>query len=264
MQKEIHFWVVPKRVFLGLKLENYSVEFLDYIKNRYAAFIKDKIKPKSRLCYRGFLKKDILKCRSCVDKEVLEIPDFKNIDVCFSIKNKTFCFFTIENKYLFDSVLRIIYSIILADNKGLLLHSAGVIKDKVSFLYVGPTNSGKSTLSKKFTLEDVISDELCPVITDKEKVFCWKSPFFSEVRVVYDDLKFFRLKQIYFLSGFSFRKRTLKIDDKDALESILKNTFWLAKNKSLNEKLIGVAHRIVEGCVKKRLYLKNYEIQDKS
>lgn len=256
MQKELYFFVVPK-VFLILKLD-YSDNFLNYIKRRYTSFIEEKVKSKGSFFYKGFFKKkkDIYQCRECADKEILEISDFNNIDVCFSFTKKIFCFFANENKYLFDSVLRIIYSIILVDNKGLLLHSAGIIKNNKSVLYIGPTNSGKSTLSKKFPLRKVLSDELCPVVYLGSKFFCFKSPFYSEVDVVYDGLKFFKLAELCFLSGFSLKERVSKMNSKVALRLLLKNTFWLVKNNLLTEKLMETAHKLISSTKQKKIYLK--------
>lgn len=256
MNKELNLSVIPKIVSLKLNL-NFTEKFLNYIESRYQPFI---IKESCKSCYCGFLNRNLTKCEKCYDKELVENSDFRRIKVCFSVSSKIFCFFSLENKYLFDSTLRIIYSIILAQNNGLLLHSAGFINKNSGILYVGPTNSGKSTLSKKVPLKNVLSDELCPVVVNEPKVFCWKSPFYSEVKVLYDDLRFYRLTKMFFLSGFDTRRKVFSLNNKEALVLLLKNVFWLVKNKELTEKLLDTSQKILNFLEPKKICLERYEV----
>jgi hypothetical protein len=52
------------------------------------------------------------------------------------------------NPYAIDSVLRIVHTLILAQEGGFLLHSAGVIRNGRAFLFSGVSGAGKTTISR--------------------------------------------------------------------------------------------------------------------
>jgi len=52
------------------------------------------------------------------------------------------------NPYSIDSVLRIVHSLILAQEGGFLLHAAGVIRNGRAFLFSGVSGAGKTTISR--------------------------------------------------------------------------------------------------------------------
>lgn len=251
----IFFEVVPKSVYFVFYL-NYHSKFLSYIKNRYKAFVVENLSLSRVSYYNVVLNKKISICEECKDKEILVIPNFEFIKICFSLDKKLFCFFCYKNKYLFDSVLRVIYSIVLSKHKGFLLHSAGIIEKNGCLFYVGPTNSGKSTLAKNFSPKYILSDELCPVIVNKNnQVLCWKSPFYSEVKVEYGFINFLKLKKIYFLLGFSENKKILKLDKKEAFLLLLKNIFWIPKNQKLTQNVLTTAYKVIKYSTQNKLFL---------
>jgi hypothetical protein len=52
------------------------------------------------------------------------------------------------NPYSIDSVLRIVHTLILAQEGGFLLHSAGAIRNRRAFLFSGVSGAGKTTISR--------------------------------------------------------------------------------------------------------------------
>jgi hypothetical protein len=52
------------------------------------------------------------------------------------------------NPYSIDSVLRIVHTLILAQEGGFLLHSAGAIRNGHAFLFSGVSGAGKTTISR--------------------------------------------------------------------------------------------------------------------
>ena len=52
------------------------------------------------------------------------------------------------NPYSIDSVLRIVHTLILAQEGGFLLHSAGAIRNGRAFLFSGVSGAGKTTISR--------------------------------------------------------------------------------------------------------------------
>jgi len=84
----------------------------------------------------------------------------------------------------FDSFLRAFYSRALLREGGMLLHCAGLVKDRKAYLFLGRSGAGKSTLSKIAAAAgaDVISDELNLVRLEKGRFKAYGSPFWGEMR----------------------------------------------------------------------------------
>ncbi len=71
------------------------------------------------------------------------------------------------------NLLRIIYNILITKEGGLVLHACGIVKDNKTYIFFGPSQSGKSTvaqLSKEYT---ILSDDLIVIkrINGSCKVF---------------------------------------------------------------------------------------------
>jgi hypothetical protein len=81
--------------------------------------------------------------------------------VFFDIKKrKIIC----SNSNIFDSrFITYIYSQILALNKGLLLHAACIIRDRKSYLFLGASGEGKSTIAKLSRRHKVLGDDVIAV-----------------------------------------------------------------------------------------------------
>lgn len=84
-----------------------------------------------------------------------------------------------DNLYCFDSFLRIIYSILLADGDGLLLHSAAVASSDQAVLLVGVSEAGKTTLCS-LGFPTVLSDELVAVRRSGSDFVAYSTPFWGE------------------------------------------------------------------------------------
>lgn len=83
----------------------------------------------------------------------------------------------------FDSFLRAFYSRALLREGGMLLHCAGLVKNRKAYLFLGKSGAGKSTLSKLAAAgADVISDELNIVRLEKGRYTVHGSPFWGEMR----------------------------------------------------------------------------------
>jgi len=68
-----------------------------------------------------------------------------------------------KGKFMFSlgTYLRnIITLMVVRENKGLVLHAAGIVRDNKAFVFIGPSGAGKSTVSRLSTGKIVLSDEL--------------------------------------------------------------------------------------------------------
>lgn len=85
----------------------------------------------------------------------------------------------------FDSFLRVLYSRLLPDRGGLLVHGACLEKGGRAYLFPGVSGAGKSTLSKLAAAAGkarVLSDELAPVRLFGGRFYAYGSPFWGEMK----------------------------------------------------------------------------------
>lgn len=83
-----------------------------------------------------------------------------------------------------DAFLRALLSSLLLRSGGLMLHSAGLVKDGRAYIFPGRSGAGKSTLSKLAAAAgaEVISDEINLVRREGAGFFVYGSPFWGEMR----------------------------------------------------------------------------------
>lgn len=83
-----------------------------------------------------------------------------------------------------DAFLRALLSALLLRSGGLMLHSAGLVKNGRAYIFPGRSGAGKSTLSKLAAAagEEVISDEINLVRREGGRFFVHGSPFWGEMR----------------------------------------------------------------------------------
>lgn len=84
--------------------------------------------------------------------------------------------------YSFDSLLRILYSIILLENSGFLIHACGISSKGKAYVFAGPSNSGKSTLAQlSLSHAKILSDELIAIRMLNGNFYAFSTPFYGEV-----------------------------------------------------------------------------------
>jgi len=84
-----------------------------------------------------------------------------------------------DNLYCLDSFMRILYSLLLVRDGGLLLHSAAVASGSRGSLMVGVSEAGKTTLCRQ-GFERVLSDELVAIRRTATGFRAFGTPFWGE------------------------------------------------------------------------------------
>jgi hypothetical protein len=86
------------------------------------------------------------------------------------------------NPHSFDSLLRVIWSVLLPHNGGAILHACGIHNGGQGFVFPGVSERGKTTLARKVpNPDDVLSDEL--VIVRAQRSGAWLAygtPFWGD------------------------------------------------------------------------------------
>jgi len=106
-----------------------------------------------------------------------------------------------ENVYSMDTLLRVLWSVLLGRVGGALIHASSFKTAQGGFLFPGPSGAGKTTLARKVPfLEDVLSDEIVPVRRGElEGWRVYPSPFWGEFGKGRGSLSGFPLRAVGFL-----------------------------------------------------------------
>lgn len=109
---------------------------------------------------------------------------FIDISLCdsgYTIKCNNQCFFACDQGVVLRSLNRILNDAIVADYPYLTIHCAVLSKDTTNYLFVGPTGTGKSTLSAYLSQKGYTyySDDKALVDCETQKVI----PFFKPIHL---------------------------------------------------------------------------------
>jgi hypothetical protein len=81
-----------------------------------------------------------------------------------------------------DNFLRTVFAWLCVTNDALLLHSAGVIRDGLGYVFFGPSGAGKTTTSRLASkLGHVVSDDLVIISCDEKNCTLHGVPFKGEL-----------------------------------------------------------------------------------
>ena len=168
---------------LPVGFEIRSKEMATRITKRYHGFIQKKVKPILILqCY--------FSSKFSNDNEEVIIEQVDNNALQIS-RSDFICTFNDEygeiylrrSIYSFDACLRVLFSVLFSANRGLLLHAAGIVRDKKAYLFLGPSGSGKTTIARLSSGSGtVINDEIVAVKVGNNKSKVYGTPFWGEMR----------------------------------------------------------------------------------
>lgn len=85
-----------------------------------------------------------------------------------------------NSQYCFDSFLRILLTLILTDDNGLLLHAAAVSDGKRGLVFFGPSGSGKTTVARLSASRTILTDELALIRSHNGGYRVYGTPFWGE------------------------------------------------------------------------------------
>jgi hypothetical protein len=85
-----------------------------------------------------------------------------------------------KSEYYFDSFLRILFTLILANKKGLVLHASAVSENGRGSVFFGPSGSGKTTIAQLSAGRTLLSDEMVIIKPHNGGYRVYGAPFWSE------------------------------------------------------------------------------------
>lgn len=130
---------------------------------------------------------------------------------------------------------RTLLSIIIVRSGGFLLHASAIADDSHSYVFCGPSESGKTTIARLLRDKDVLTDETAAIITKDNRYYAYATPFFGELGEITKN-RGAPLKAIFFIhKGKDFsHKRITKIE---AMKYFFNNIMLCGRNPDLTKKL---------------------------
>ncbi len=151
-----------------------------------------------------------------------------------------------ENTEVFavESFLRICYSFLAVEHEGLLLHSAGVLRDGSGYIFPGQSGTGKSTIASLATdRETILSDEMVVVRKRAGDYTVYSTPFYGTNESMEQN------------TGGPLKAAFLPVKDDEvyleetrparALSKLLASVLFFGREPSLSQRLVDIATDLV-------------------
>jgi hypothetical protein len=136
------------------------------------------------------------------------------------------------NPYSIDCVLRIVHTLLLANEGGFLLHAAGAVRNGRAFLFSGVSGAGKTTIASLAPADvALLTDEISYVVKKPDGYFAFGTPFAGELARVGENLCA-PIAEVFLLAQGGENKIE-PLDSSTAARMLLRNTLFFAEDPSL-------------------------------
>lgn len=148
------------------------------------------------------------------------------------------------NPYSLDSVLRIVHSLILAEEGGFLLHAASAIRNRRAFLFSGISGAGKTTMARLAPSGvKLLTDEVSYVRHIGNEYFAYGTPFSGELARPGENLRA-STDTLYFLVQGP-ENRVDPVCATEAARMLLRNILFFAHDRELVRRVFDAAVQFV-------------------
>ena len=148
------------------------------------------------------------------------------------------------NPYAIDTVLRIVHSLVLAEEGGFLLHAASAVRSGQSFIFTGISGAGKTTISRLAPADVVVlTDEISYIRRRPSGYRAYGTPFAGELARVGENISA-PFGGLYFLEKGPVN-RIEPIDDRRAARALLRNVLFFARDERLVNRVFDSAYEFV-------------------
>ncbi len=150
----------------------------------------------------------------------------------------------VRNAYVFDSLLRILFSWILLPRIGFLLHAATVVRNGRAFIFTGRSGAGKSTLASLAPAGSVLTDEISLLRFEEGGWRAYGTPFWGEFRAG-DTNSSAPVAGIYRLVQAP-ENRVAPLRQAELLRALLPNVLFFSAQPAAHRRLLEILSRAVE------------------
>lgn len=165
-----------------------------------------------------------------------------------SMKGKLRC----RNHIDLNNYLRIIYSLVLLDEQGFLVHAASLIRNGIGYLFPGKSGTGKTTITQLSRISIILSDEISLVKKVNGKYNIFGTPFWNELTINGENI-YTPLKQI-FLPKKDKENYIIPVKPLNALEYLIPNVLFFLDNDKFNMQLFNICMDFIDAVPAQELH----------
>ena len=228
--------------------------FVDILRNRYGHFVRDDAPVTCLLDIETILPPQVapdepVSVTRSGDEWLVQRGDFR---ARWNPAERRGAVRQTANPYSIDAVLRIIHSLVLANEGGFLLHGASAIRNGKAFVFSGVSGAGKTTISRLAPADvDLLTDEISYVRRDGRGYRAYGTPFAGELAKIGVNVSA-PLEALYLLAKGP-ENRIDEIAPADAARAILRNMLFFAEDSRLVNQLFETALEVVANVAVRRL-----------
>ncbi|MFC1583933.1 hypothetical protein ACFL5V_00140 [Fibrobacterota bacterium] len=147
--------------------------------------------------------------------------------------------------YAFDALVRVLYATLMPLYNGMLMHAAGVVKNRRAYLFAGRSGAGKTTVSR-LSRGKVLNDEITAVrIMGKDRVELSGTPFWGEMGSGPVYRESFKLGALFFLKKDK-TDRIIPLKSIFSIPAILRCCCYFGRNPDRIKEILHMAGGIAE------------------
>lgn len=148
------------------------------------------------------------------------------------------------NPYSIDTALRIIHSLILARQGGLLVHAASAIRNGKAFLFAGVSGAGKTTISRLAPPDaTLLTDEISYLRRNGHGYVAHGTPFAGELAKVGENVQ--APLAALFLLHQALENKIQPVSEGEAVRALMESILFFAHDSELVNKVFESACDLV-------------------
>lgn len=221
----------------SILFETSDPEFLSIVESRYAGFVNSLASPVCKF------KIQIASSAEPSDKDVqvtrrgsvwfIDRGDFK---ADWDLRSRIGHVLQSLNPYSLDTVLRIVHSLLLAEQGGFLVHSASAVRGGQGFLFAGVSGAGKTTLARLAPPDaTVLTDEISYVRRHGNGYRAYGTPFAGELARVGENVSA-PLAELYLLEKGP-ENRIEPFEPLAAARALMRHILFFARDEEMVKKV---------------------------
>jgi hypothetical protein len=235
---------------IPIRVNTSDADFLDMLQNRYAGFVGSSkhaaVEFNVDLFTPGFVDPDAdVRVTQHAGKWAMERGDFR---AEWEPARRTGTIRQSANPYSIDAVLRIVHTLVLAQEGGFLMHAASVIRNGKAFLFAGISGAGKTTISRLAPPDaTLLTDEISYVRKGAQKqdlsYVAYGTPFTGELAKVGENVSA-PVSALYLLAQGP-ENRIDPVAPGQAVRELLANVLFFAEDQELVQRSFHAACEFV-------------------
>ncbi len=154
--------------------------------------------------------------------------------------------------YAIDAAFRVLHSLVLAKQGGLLVHAASAVRNGRAFLFAGVSGAGKTTISRLAPPDvTLLTDEISYLRREGDQYFAYGTPFAGELGQPGENMRA-PLAALYLLAQGPVN-RIDPVSEADATRAVLESVLFFAHDSELVMCVFESVHELVQKVPVQRL-----------